>query len=259
MPFIRFTMRVRSPTRLSRSRFGRLASSSSSRRDRGHAAVAPFAAQPAEEGALEQLGVEPVGLGPPVLPRDGDARRVDDVGLDAARPQPARQPEAVAAGLEGDADARDRAAGPGRLVPSSARAAEAGRPRRPRASSAGWRSMAGTIPATSQLDWLSSTTAIERAVLLQGDEASAQVVRLRHGALRRFCQRRSCLALAARPIASLMRGLATAFPCVRPGLPRSASGRRTGVGHTILSRVPHRGPAPGAARLVFSGSDCCSC
>jgi hypothetical protein len=25
---------------------------------------------------------------------------------------------------------------------------------------------------------------------------------------------------------TLMRGLVTAFPCVRPGLPRSASGRR---------------------------------
>src|SRR3954452_5769342 len=53
------------------------------RRDRGRGAVAPFAAQPAEEGALEQLGVEPVSLGPPVLPRDRDARRVDGVGLDA--------------------------------------------------------------------------------------------------------------------------------------------------------------------------------
>ena len=86
-------------------------------RDRGHAAVVRLAAQPAQEGALEQLGVEPVGLGPPVLARDGDARRVDDVGLDAARPQPAGEPEAVAPGLEGDREAGDRAPGPGRLVP----------------------------------------------------------------------------------------------------------------------------------------------
>jgi hypothetical protein len=36
---------------------------------------------------------------------------MNDVGLDAARPQPAGEPEAVTAGLEGDGNARDRAAG----------------------------------------------------------------------------------------------------------------------------------------------------
>ena len=51
-----------------------------------------------------------------MLARHGDARRVNDVGFDAMRPQPARQPEAIAAGLEGDGHARDRAAGPGRLA-----------------------------------------------------------------------------------------------------------------------------------------------
>src|SRR3712207_7739314 len=60
---------------------------------RSHAAVARLAAEPAEEGALEQLGVQPVGLGPPVLARDGDARGVDDVRLDVVRPQPARSEE----------------------------------------------------------------------------------------------------------------------------------------------------------------------
>jgi hypothetical protein len=48
--------------------------------------VVRLAAEPAEEGALEQLGVEPVRLGPPVLTRDRDARRVDRVGLDALGP-----------------------------------------------------------------------------------------------------------------------------------------------------------------------------
>src|SRR3954467_14021272 len=67
------------------------------RRHRGRGAVARLAAQPAQEGALEQPGVQAVGLGAPVLPRDRDAGRVDDVGLDAAGAQPAREPEPVAA------------------------------------------------------------------------------------------------------------------------------------------------------------------
>ena len=86
------------------------------RRDRDHAAVVRLAAQPAEEGPPEQPGVEPVRLRPPMLARHGDARRVNHVGFDAMRPQPARQPKTIAAGLEGDGHARDRAAGPGRLA-----------------------------------------------------------------------------------------------------------------------------------------------
>ena len=35
-----------------------------------HAAMAPFPAQPPQEPALQQLGVEPVGLGPAMLPRE---------------------------------------------------------------------------------------------------------------------------------------------------------------------------------------------
>src|SRR5262249_399904 len=58
------------------------------RRDRHHLAVITLAAQPAEKGAFEQLGVEPVGLGASVLARYGYARCVNNVGLNAARPQP---------------------------------------------------------------------------------------------------------------------------------------------------------------------------
>ena len=119
----------------------------------------PLAAQPAEKGALEQLGVEPVGLGPPVLPRHRHARGMNDVRLDAARSQPARQPEAVAAGLEGDGDALDLVASLLRFLrhrSSSFNKAFSS------ASSFfnGWRSTPGTIPATSQLFWLISITAI---------------------------------------------------------------------------------------------------
>src|SRR6266436_4882734 len=81
--FIRLTIRLCSPTRLSRSRLGRLASSSLI------------------------VGIATIGLGAPVLARYGYARCVDDVGLDVARPEPTRQPEAVTAGLESDRDAFD--------------------------------------------------------------------------------------------------------------------------------------------------------
>jgi hypothetical protein len=69
--------------------------------------VITLAAQPAEKGAFEQLGVEPIGLGAPVLARYGYARCVNDMGLDVACPEPARQPEPITAGLEGDGDAFD--------------------------------------------------------------------------------------------------------------------------------------------------------
>jgi hypothetical protein len=69
--------------------------------------VITLAAQPAEKGAFEQLGVEPVGFGTPVPTRDGDARCVNDIDLDVARLEQARQPEAVTAGLERNDDTFD--------------------------------------------------------------------------------------------------------------------------------------------------------
>src|SRR3954463_13114479 len=52
---------------------------------------------------------------------------------------------------------------------------------------------------------------------------------------------------------TLMRGLVTAVPCVRPGLPRSARGRRCRSSATqFTSRVPLRGPAPGPAHSQMS-------
>ena len=57
LPFIRLTIRVRSPMRFSRSRCGRLASSSASVGMAAMAAMTPFATQPAEERALQGLGV----------------------------------------------------------------------------------------------------------------------------------------------------------------------------------------------------------
>jgi hypothetical protein len=59
-----------------------------------------FAAQPADKGALEELGVEPICLRTPVLARHRDDRRMDNKSHHSHRPQPARQPEYVAAGLD---------------------------------------------------------------------------------------------------------------------------------------------------------------
>ena len=67
------------------------------RRDLDHLAVITLAAQPTKKGAFEQLGVETVSLGTPMLARHRHTRCVNDVGLDAARLEPARQPEAVTA------------------------------------------------------------------------------------------------------------------------------------------------------------------
>src|SRR5215472_18701126 len=77
-----------------------------------HAAMAAFPSQPPQEPALQQLGVEPIGLCSAMFPRYRDTRGMDNVRLDPTRRQPARQPEAVAAGFEGNRNPRDRAASP---------------------------------------------------------------------------------------------------------------------------------------------------
>src|SRR6516164_4657351 len=57
-----------------------------------HAAMAPFAKQPPQEPTLQQLGVEPIGLCPAMLPRYGDTRGMDHVRLDprASSQKPSR-------------------------------------------------------------------------------------------------------------------------------------------------------------------------
>ena len=86
-------------------------------------------------------------------------RRVNDVGLNVACTEPARQPEAVTAGLEATAM---------RLIRCPAFAASS-RHRCSNFSNAlsstasffnGWRSTPGTMPATNELDRLSSITTI---------------------------------------------------------------------------------------------------
>jgi hypothetical protein len=61
--------------------------------------------------------VSTVGLCPAMLPRYRETGGMDHVRLDATRRKPARQPEAVAAGFEGQRNPGDRATGPDRLIP----------------------------------------------------------------------------------------------------------------------------------------------
>jgi hypothetical protein len=79
--------------------------------------MAPFSTQPSQKPALQQLGIEPVGFRSAMFPRHRKARGMDHLSLYSARRKPARQPEAVAAGFEGQRNPRDRAAGPDRLIP----------------------------------------------------------------------------------------------------------------------------------------------
>src|SRR5205823_438441 len=104
---------------------------------------------------------------------------MDHVRLDATRRKPARQPEAVAAGFEGNRNPRDRAAGPDRLI----------LPAMQQAKEPFWARLqllarltlnpgkhAGDEPARlAHLD-----DGYDCAILVQGDEGSAQVVRLGH-------------------------------------------------------------------------------
>ena len=103
---------------------------------------------------------------------------MDHVRLYSMRRKPARQPKPVAAGFEGQCNARDRAAGPDRLIP----------PAMQRRKQPFWVRLqllarltlntgkhAGNEPAR-----LAQHDGNNRAILVQGDEGSAQVVRLGH-------------------------------------------------------------------------------
>src|SRR5438105_9516964 len=130
-----------------------------------HAAMAPFATQPPQEPALEQLGVEPVGFRSAVLPRYRDTRGMDHV----------RQPEAVAAGLESNRNPRDSAAGPDRLIlPAMQHGKQLFWAR---LQLLAWLPLNSGKHAADQPARLAQLDdGNDRAILVQGDEGSAQVV-----------------------------------------------------------------------------------
>jgi hypothetical protein len=71
------------------------------------------------KSTLVRLGIrnfKPTLRKAPMLPRYRETRGMDHMRLDATRRKPARQPEAVAAGFEGQRHPGDCAAGPDRLI-----------------------------------------------------------------------------------------------------------------------------------------------
>src|ERR1700747_1814653 len=114
-----------------------------------------------------------------MLPRYRETRGMDHVRLDATRRKPARQPEAVAAGFEGDRNPRDCAPDPDRLIlPAMQQTKQPFRARLQLLARLTFNpgKHAGNEPARlAQLD-----DGNDRAILVQGDEGSAQVVRLGH-------------------------------------------------------------------------------
>jgi len=99
---------VRSPTTVSYSGRGRLASSCESLGFEAILQVLPLAAQPAKKGAFKLPVIEPVGLGTPVLARHRYPCGSDDMGLNTSRSEPAGQPEVVPTSLQ-DVVARPKA------------------------------------------------------------------------------------------------------------------------------------------------------
>src|ERR1700736_3727138 len=148
-------------------------------RDARHGAVGPFPAQPPQEPPLQQLRVEPVGLGPAMFPRYGDTRGMDHMRLHPTRPQPARQPEAIAAGFEGQRNPRDLAAGLDRLVAPAMQQAK--QPFCTRLQLLAWLALnAGKHTGNQPTRLAHLDDGNDRAILVQGDEGPAQVVRLGH-------------------------------------------------------------------------------
>src|SRR5205809_3459446 len=104
---------------------------------------------------------------------------MDHASLYSTHRKPARQPKAVAAGFEGQRNPRDRAAGPDRLIAPAMQQAK--QPFWVRLQLLARLTLnagkhAGNEPARlAQLD-----DGNDRAILVQGDEGPAQVVRLGH-------------------------------------------------------------------------------
>src|SRR6266446_1795564 len=114
-----------------------------------------------------------------MFPRYGDTRGMDHMRLHPARPQPARQPEAVPTSFEGQCNPRDLAAGLDRLVTPAVQQAK--QPFGTRLQFLARLTLnAGKHTANQPTRLAHLDDGNDRAILVQGDEGPAQVVRLGH-------------------------------------------------------------------------------
>src|SRR5438477_8803144 len=144
-----------------------------------------------------------------MFPRYGDTRGMDHMRLHPARPQPARQPEAVPTSFQGQCNPRDLAAGLDRLVTPTMQQAK--QPFCTRLQLLAWLALdAGKHTGNQPTRLAHLDNGNDRAILVQGDEGPAKAC---PGAGRgrsagasghsiSWLQRRWCHFLAACPIPS---------------------------------------------------------
>src|SRR6202043_2574276 len=137
-----------------------------------------------------------------MLPRYCDTRGMDHVRFDPARIQPTCQPEAIAAGFEGQCNPRDLFTGPDRFIAPAMQQAK--KPFRTRFQLLLRLTLnAGKPPGNQPARLAQFDDGNDCAILVQGDEGPTQVVQLGHrGTPSVICQRRWCHLLAACPIPS---------------------------------------------------------
>src|SRR5260221_14643496 len=153
-------------------------------------------------------------LAAPVLARHRHTGCVNDVGLNVACTEPARQPEAVTAGLESDSDAFDPMPCLRRfLSPSMQQLQQCALVDREllQRLALDARHDAGDEPARqAQFD-----NGYQRAVRIEGARGSAQIIQLLHGALHRFISATMDAISSLPPHSISLGGLRTPAPGVR--------------------------------------------
>src|SRR5215212_2000295 len=175
-----------------------------------------------------------------MLAGDGDTGGMDHVGLDALKPQPARQPEAVATSLEGNCNALDVAPCPDRLLTPAAEQPEQHLLVRldlleRMAVEPGHKSRHEPARLAHVDDGNDST------VLLKGNAGPAQVFRLHHGALHRLTSAAMVLPKSPPPHSLCANGYESVrFPCLWPCLrvgSEVVARRRMGQEHLRLGKA----------------------
>ena len=117
--------------------------------------------------------------------RHRNTGRMNDIGLDAAAPQPSREPEPVATSFKGYDQTADFAAGLRCLIAPAVQLSNQARFIRlqllQRCTSYAWNHPGDESGLQTHFDH-----SYQRAILIEGGEGSAEVINVRHGALHRL-------------------------------------------------------------------------